>query len=419
MAMDVQREGVAEAKRRRRIIQGTVGAVVLGAITLGISRLEPAAPSVDRATVWLDSVKRGEMLRQVRGPGTLVPEEIRYISVSTAGTVERIIILPGPTVEPDTIILELSNPQLEQSTQDAELALSAAEAEYADLKVRLESSLLNDQAAAARVESDYRMALLQLEADQELKEAGLIPEIDYKKSKLRADELANRTQIEKRRLEIGKESVEAQLSSQRARLAQASALFDLRREQLSDLRVRASIAGVLQEVPVEIGQSVPSGTILAVVARPDKLKTELRIAETQAKDIVVGQSAKIDTRNGVIEGRVVRIDPAVREGTVTVDIALIGELPRGARPDLSVDGTIEIERLENVLYVGRPSYGQAQSRITLFRLEPNSNIAVRVPVELGKSSVNTIEIVRGLEVGDQVILNDISQYEDYDRIRLN
>ena len=359
------------------------------------------------------------MLRQVRGPGTLVPEEIRYISVSTPGTVERIVILPGPTVEPKTVILELSNPQLEQSTHDAELALSAAEAEYADLKVRLESSLLNDQAAAARVESDYRMALLQLEADQELMNAGLIPEIDYKKSKLQADELANRTQIEKRRLEIGEESVEAQLSSQRARLAQASALYELKREQLSDLRVRASIAGVLQEVPVEIGQSVPAGTILAVVARPDKLKTELRIAETQAKDIVVGQSAKIDTRNGVIDGRVVRIDPAVREGTVTVDIALIGELPRGARPDLSVDGTIEIERLENVLYVGRPSYGQAQSRITLFRLERDSNIALRVPVELGKSSVNTIEIVRGLEVGDQVILNDISQYEDYDRIRLN
>ena len=419
MAMDVQREGVAEAKRRRRIIQGTVGVIALGAMTLGISRLEPAAPSVDRATVWLDSVKRGEMLRQVRGPGTLVPEEIRYISVSTAGTVERIVILPGPTVSPDTIILELSNPQLEQSTQDAELALSAANAEYADLKVRLESSLLNDQAAAARVESDYRMALLQLEADQELMNAGLIPEIHYKKSKLQADELANRTQIEKRRLEIGEESVEAQLSSQRARLAQASALFDLKREQLSDLRVKASIAGVLQEVPVEIGQSVPSGTILAVVARPDKLKTELRIAETQAKDIVVGQSAKIDTRNGVIDGRVVRIDPAVREGTVTVDVALIGELPRGARPDLSVDGTIEIERLENVLYVGRPSYGQAHSRITLFRLEVDSNIALRVPVELGKSSVNTIEIVRGLEVGDQVILNDISQYEDYDRIRLN
>jgi HlyD family secretion protein len=359
------------------------------------------------------------MLRQVRGPGTLVPEEIRYISVSTAGTVERIVILPGPTVSPDTVILELSNPQLEQSTQDAELALSAANAEYADLKVRLESSLLNDQAAAARVESDYRMALLQLEADQELMDAGLIPEIHYKKSKLQADELANRTHIEKRRLEIGEESVEAQLSSQRARLAQASALFDLKREQLSDLRVKASIAGVLQEVPVEIGQSVPSGTILAVVARPDKLKTELRIAETQAKDIVVGQSAKIDTRNGVIDGRVVRIDPAVREGTVTVDVALIGELPRGARPDLSVDGTIEIERLENVLYVGRPSYGQAHSRITLFRLEVDSNIALRVPVELGKSSVNTIEIVRGLEVGDQVILNDISQYEDYDRIRLN
>lgn len=419
MSMDVKREGVAEARRRRRIIYGSLGLILVSLTFYGLSRMEPAAPRVDRATVWIDTVKRGEMLRQVRGPGTLVPEEIRYISISTAGTVERIVILPGPTVEPDTVILLLSNPALEQSTQDAKLALRAGEAEYADLKVRLESDLLNDQAAAARVESSYRQALLQAEADRQLFEEDLFPELKYKLSKLIADELGSRAEIEKRRLRIGEASGEAQLASQAARLEQTRALFRLRRQELENLQVRAGIAGVLQEVPVEVGQSLPSGSILAVVARPDKLKAELRIAETQAKDIVVGQITKIDTRNGIVLGRVVRIDPSVREGTVTVDIALTGELPKGARPDLSVDGTIEIERLVDVLYVGRPAYGQAQSRITLFRLNEDNRTAIRVPVELGKSSVNTIEILSGLKLNDQVLLNDISQYEDYDRIRLD
>ncbi len=419
MSMDVKREGVAEARRRRRIIYGSLGLILVSLTFYGLSRMEPAAPRVDRATVWIDTVKRGEMLRQVRGPGTLVPEEIRYISISTAGTVERIVILPGPTVEPDTVILLLSNPALEQSTQDAKLALRAGEAEYANLKVRLESDLLNDQATAARVESSYRQALLQAEADRQLFEEDLFPELKYKLSKLIADELGSRTEIEKRRLEIAKASGEAQLASQAARLEQTKALFRLRSQELENLQVRAGIAGVLQEVPVEVGQSLPSGSILAVVARPDKLKAELRIAETQAKDIVVGQITKIDTRNGIVLGRVVRIDPSVREGTVTVDIALTGELPKGARPDLSVDGTIEIERLVDVLYVGRPAYGQAQSRITLFRLNEDNRTAIRVPVELGKSSVNTIEILSGLKLNDQVLLNDISQYEDYDRIRLD
>ena len=417
--MDIKREGVAEAKRRRRILWGIVVVVAFGLITMWVLGLEQAPRSVDRATVWLDTVKRGEMLRQVRGPGTLVPEEIRHISVSTEGTVERIVILPGPTVEPDTVILELSNPQLEQSTQDAELALRAAEAEYADLRVRLESQLLNERAAAAKVESDYRQALLQVKADERLAREGLKADLDYQLSRLRADELENRNEIEKRRLEIGAQSVEAQLASKRARLEQTRALYELRIQQLANLQVKAGIAGVLQEVPVDVGASIPAGTVLAVVARPDKLKAELRIGETQAKDIVVGQKAVIDTRNGVIPGRVVRIDPSVREGTVTVDVALIGDLPRGARPDLSVDGTIEIERLEDVLYVGRPVYGQAQSTITLFRLQEDNRTATRVRVELGKSSVSTIEIVRGLEIGDQVILSDTSQYEDYDRIRLN
>jgi HlyD family secretion protein len=417
--MDIKREGVAEARKRKRIVWGVLGGAVLALVTLGLYRLEPAAPGVDRATVWLDTVKRGEMLRQVRGPGTLVPEQIRFISVASIGTVESIIVLPGALVTPETVILELSNPELEQATQNAELALRAAEAEYLNLEVQLESQLLNDEAAAARVESEYRQALLQAEADEELAVDGLIPEITQKMSRLRADELANRDKIEKKRLARAQEAVRAQLSSMDARMAQERALYALRREQLDDLSVRSEIAGVLQEVPVEVGQSVTPGLPLAIVARPDELKAELRIAETQAKDIVIGQRATIDTRNGLIEGQVARIDPAVREGTVQVDVTLTGELPRGARPDLSVDGTIEIERLEDVLYVGRPVYGQSDSRITLFRLEQDSDIALRVPVELGKSSVSTIEIIRGLGVGDQVILSDISQYEDYDRIRLD
>jgi HlyD family secretion protein len=322
-------------------------------------------------------------------------------------------------VEPDTVILELSNPTLEQETQDAALALSASEAEYADLAVRLDSQLLNDEAAAARVESEYKQALLQAEADERLLREGLIPDITQKLSRLKADELKNRTAIEVKRLDIAAQSNAKQLASEQARLEQTRALYDLRRRQLDDLKLRPGISGVLQDVPVEIGQNLPAGTVLAVVAQPDKLKAELRIAETQARDVTVGQKASIDTRNGFIEGVVSRIDPAVRAGTVTVDVALTGELPRGARPDLSVDGTIEIERLADVLYVGRPAYGQANSTITLFRLEPGSSNAVRVPVELGRSSVSTIEIVRGLDVGDEVILSDISQFEDFDRIRLD
>jgi HlyD family secretion protein len=417
--MDVKREGVAEAKRRRRILWGAIVLAVVALVTLGLYRLEPAAPSVDAATVWRDTVKRGEMLRQVRGPGTLVPEEIRRIALNTAATVEKRLILPGAVVEPDTVILELSNPTLEQETHDAELALAAAEAEYADLKVRLDSELLNDQAAAARIESEYRQALLQAEADDRLLKEGLVPDITQKLSKLKADELQNRTKIEEKRVQITAESNAKQLASEQARLEQTRALYDLRRRQLDDLHLRPGISGVLQDVPVEIGQNLPAGTVLAVVAQPEKLKAELRIAETQARDVAVGQKASIDTRNGLIDGVVSRIDPAVRAGTVTVDVALQGELPRGARPDLSVDGTIELERLADVLYVGRPAYGQANSTITLFRLEPGSSNAVRVPVELGRSSVSTIEIVRGLEVGDEVILSDISQFEDFDRIRLD
>jgi HlyD family secretion protein len=417
--MDKPREGVAEKRRVRRIIYTVIGVIGLAGVTYALSRLEPAAPSVNRSTVWMDTVKHGSMLRQVRGPGTLEPVEIRWIASRTAGRVERVVVLPGTVVETDTILIEMSNPEVEQAAQEAEYQLRAAESELADLRVTLESQLLNQQAEAARVESEYSQARLQAEANEKLRAENLIGELILKRSRVRAEELAVRHELEQKRLDIASESVKAQIAAKEASVEQFRALYRLRINQLEALRVRAGIDGVLQQMPMEVGQEVTPGTILAKVARPDKLQAELRIAETQAKDITVGQKASIDTRNGVIEGNVIRVDPAVQEGTVTVDVALLGALPKGARPDLSVDGTIEIERLDEILYVGRPAYGQAESTIGLFRLLEDGETAVRVQVQLGKSSVNTIEIVEGLDEGDQVILSDTSAWDAYDRIRLN
>ena len=419
--MDVKREGVARKKKiRGAIIAGTVFAGI-AAISFGLSRLEPAAPSVNRATVWMDDVKRGEMIRQVRGPGTLevLPEAITWVAARTRGRVDRRVLLPGVEVEPDTIILELSNPELDQELRDAEYQLRAQKAELADLRVTVESQFLNQQSMAMTVASDYRQAQLQAEADTRLHAENLIGELIVKRSRVRAEELATRNELEQQRLEIATASVDAQLAAKRATVEQFRALYDLRRSQKAALTVRAGISGVLQEVPVEVGQEVTPGANLARVAQPDKLKAQLRIAETQAKDIEVGQKAIIDTRNGVIDGRVIRIDPAVQEGTVTVDVGLIGALPKGARPDLSVDGTIELERLDDVLYVGRPAYGQAESTIGLFKLLDDGETAVRTQVRLGRSSVNTIEVIQGLNEGDQVILSDTSAWDAYNRIRLN
>ena len=419
--MDIKREGVARKKKIRGAI--IAGAVLAGiaAISFGLSRLEPAAPSVKRATVWMDGVKRGEMIRQVRGPGTLevVPEAITWVAARTRGRVDRRGLLPGVQVEPDTIILELSNPELDQELTDAEYQLRAQQAELADLKVTVQSQLLNQKSMAVRVASEYNQAKLQADADTRLHAEKLIGELIVKRSQVRADELATRNELEQQRLEIATVSVEAQLAAKRATVEQFRALYDLRRSQKAALTVRAGISGVLQEVPVEVGQEVTPGANLARVAQPDKLKAQLRIAETQAKDIEVGQKAIVDTRNGIIEGKVIRIDPAVREGTVTVDVALIGPLPKGARPDLSVDGTIELERLDDVLYVGRPAYGQAESTIGLFKLLEDGETAVRTQVRLGRSSVNTIEVIQGLNEGDQVILSDTSAWDAYNRIRLN
>ena len=418
MGMDVERKDFKVKRRRRRILYGAITVVSLSLVTWAIWSLEPAVMSVPRQSVWVGEVDRGTMIRQVRGPGTLVPKEIRWITTSIDGRVENRLLEPGVRVEPDTVILELTNPQIEQQLETARLEVDAAQAQLADLGVQLESALLNQQAEAAAVESEYHEARLEVEANEELAKAGLVPEINLKSSRIRAEQLERRLGIERQRLDKTRESIQSQLASERAQLAQAQALYQLRREEVASLSVQAGIAGVLQEVPVEVGERVQPGTVLARVAKPQDLKAELRIAETQAKDIEIGLPAAIDTRNGVVRGRVSRIDPAVREGTVTVDVEMTEALPPGARPDLSVDGTIQIEKLDDVLYVRRPTYGQADSQVELFKLIEGGDLAVRVPVQLGRASVDTIEIVGGLEQGDEVILSDTSQFDEVDRIRL-
>jgi len=388
-------------------------------VTWGLSRIKPAAPGVERATVWLDTVKRGPMLRQVRGLGTLVPEDILWIPATTDGRVEQRLALPGIVVRPDTMLIVLSNPELQQATVDAEWKLRAAEAELENLKVKLESDRLTQQAAAATVESEANKSKLTADRDAELNKLGLTADIIAKTSAATAQDWANRTRIEKKRLDIGLEAIKAQIAVQQATVEQFRALYELKKSQVEALKVRAGVNGVLQQVPVEVGQRVAVGTNLARVVQPEKLKAELKIPETQAKDVAMGQKAEVDTRNGIIPGRVSRIDPAAKDGTVTVDVKLEGPLPQGARPDLSVDGTIEIEKLTDVLYVGRPTFGQPNSQVTLFKLDTDGKGANRVQVKLGRSSVNTIEILEGLRVGDQVVLSDMTQWDAYDRIRLN
>ena len=417
--MDIARPSQARKKKIRRILiaSGTLAAVLL--ITAGLSRLRPAAPSVDSATLVIDTVKRGPMLRQVRGLGTLVPEEVRWIPAISEGRVERLVVLAGTPVKADTVILELSNPELELQALDAESQLRAAEAALTELKVRLESQHLDQEAAAARVKADFHQARLRADADGELAKNGLIADINLKVSQVTAEELGNRNRIEQKRLEISDEAIRAQMAVQEAQVEQRRALARLRRRQFLDLKVRAGLDGVLQQLPVEVGQRVTPGTPLAKVAQPEKLKAVVKIAETQAKDILPGQKATVDTRNGVIDGHVARVDPAAQQGTVTVDIALDGALPKGARPELSVDGTIELERLEDVLYVGRPAQGQAESMVGLFRLDEGGKEASRVTVKLGRASVNTVQVLSGLEVGQRVVVSDTSAWDAFDRIRLN
>jgi len=419
--VDIARPAIiARQRRTRRITYGAAGVVAVLLITLGLSRLKPAAPSVDRGTLVIDTVKRGGMLRQVRGLGTLVPEELRWIPAATEGRVERIVVQPGSTVSPDTVILELSNPELEMQALDAESQLRAAEAQHAELKVRLESQHLDQEAAAASVQADYAQARMRADTDQQLAEQGLVADLNRKLSRVAADQLENRNRIEQRRLAIAGDSIKAQLAGQQAQVEQKRVLARLRRSQVKAQAVRAGIGGMLQQVPVEVGQRVSPGTILAKVAEQNRLKAVIKVAETQAKDIQIGQAASIDTRNGIVDGRVSRVDPAAQNGTVTVDVALTSELPKGARPDLSVDGTVELERLENILYVGRPAQGgQGPGPVGLFKLEEGGSTATRVTVRLGRTSVSTVEVVGGLKEGDQVILSDTSAYDAVDRIRLN
>lgn len=416
--MDIPRTGQAHKRRvRRMILFVSLGAAVL-LITVGLSRLEPAAPTVKRETIWTEKVQRGSMLRQVRGPGSLVPEDIRWISAPVEGRVERIPALPGARVEPDTVLLEMSDPQLEQNMLEAQAQLKAAEAEYENLRAQLENEILSQQAQVNAAQSESDQASLQVQADERLARDGLIPDLNLKLSRLRSDQSSKQARIEEERFKQSRRSADAQLAAQRARVDQMRALYELRRRQVDSLTVRAGIPGVLQELPVQVGQRVTPGTTLARVARPEKLKAELRIPEGQAKDVQIGLVAAIDTRNGIVAGRVTRVAPAVQEGSVTVDVALEGPLPKGARPDLSVDGTIEIERLENVLFVGRPAFGQPNQKVDMFKVDQDGEEAVRIPVQLGRSSVNTIEIVSGLEPGDEVILSDTSQVDGFDRIRL-
>jgi HlyD family secretion protein len=417
-SMDVPRPDVARKKKKRRLIIGGAALFALVLISVLVARLKPAAVSVDRAAVWVDTVKRGPMLRQVRGLGTLVPEDIRWIAASKEGRVEKIIVRPGATVQPDTVILELSSPDLEQLALDAESQAKTAEAELTTLRATLQRELLSQESTTAQVRSEYQQAKMEAETNESLKKNGLIADLAYKTSIIKRDELQNRDLIEQKRLEFARDSIEPQIAAKQATVDQLEASAKLKARDVEALHVKAGMTGVLQQLPVEVGQRVIAGTNLARVADPTKLKAQIKIAETQAKDIRINQPATIDTRNGLVAGHVIRVDPAVEQGTVTVDVALDGALPKGARPDLSVDGTIELERLDNVLYVGRPAFAQDGATVGVFRLTNNGE-AVRTPVHFGRSSVNTIEILSGLNVNDQVILSDTSAYDSHDRIQLN
>jgi HlyD family secretion protein len=419
--MDISRPDLKAKKRKRQALTIAVGVVVLAVVTFLVYRLKPAAPTVDRSVVWTDTVKRGPMVRQVRGLGTLVPREdaIRQIPAQTEATVVRILVLPGSTVKPDTVLLELADPQATQQALDAELALKGARADLSNTQVKVQSDLMAQKSAAATVNADYNQAQRQAKTDKSLYGLGVISGLAYNSSQGKADELTTRNKLEEQTIDINEKAVESQIAVQQAKVEQAQAIYDLKRQQLDALRVRAGISGVLTSLPMAVGQHVTLGTMLAQVVQPNQLKAQLKIPETQARDIQLGQPASIDTHNGIADGKVTRIDPAVVNGTVTVDAELVGTLPDGLRTDLSVDGTIDLERMKDVLYVGRPAFGNENSTITLFRLDPDGKGAVRVPVKVGRASVNAIQVIEGLHEGDTVILSDMSRYDTADRIRLD
>ena len=415
--MDIKRPAKSKIKKRiRTAALVVVGVAAICGITYGLTRLKPAAPTLDRSTAVIDTVKRGPFTREVRGNGTLVPQLVRWVPAPSDGRVEKIPVQAGVVVGFDTVIVELSNPQMEQEAMDAEFQVKAAEADKESLRSRLESESMTQESAIAGINAQYSQAKLQLETDEVLGKQGLVPDLMLKISRMQVQTLNNRLKVERDRLAVGSKSIKAQINAQESRIQQLRALARLKRDQATGLKVRAGTSGVLQEVSVQVGQQVTPGFNIARVADPASLKAELRIAETQIKDVKLGQPVAVDTRNGIIQGEVQRIDPAAREGTFTVDVTLTGPLPSSARPDLSVDGTIELERLIDVLHVGRPTFGQGQQTVGLFRLSPDGQEAVRVQVTLGRSSVSTIEIVSGLKEGDQIILSDTSSMDSFDRI---
>lgn len=415
--MDIPRPERKRQKRLRQTLIAAGGVLVLAAVTVGLTQLEPAAPSVARASVWVDTVREGEMLREVRGSGTLVPRAIRWIGAQSDGHVDQVIVRPGAVVDADTVLVEMSNPDLMQLTEEARFAVELAKAELAELELTLRNKQLDQRAAVAAARAEYEGQRLQAEGEKQAGNA--VPVLRYQRSELLAEQLKVKLGIEGERLDQFSASMEAQLAVPRTKVAQTQRTYQRRLEQVDSLHVRAGTAGVVQSVLVEEGQRVALGANIARVARPDDLQAELRVPETQARDVLLGQLVRVDTRNGIVEGKVSRIDPAVSGGTVQVDVELTGPLPRGARPDLSVDGTIEIERLPLVTYTGRPAYGQPNTTVGLFKLVDGGGYAVRVPVELGRTSVNAVEIIQGLTPGDQVILSDTSAWDDSDRIRLN
>ncbi len=417
--MDIPRPSQAKAKFKKRLIYGLAAVAGVIGITVVLARLKPAAPSVERNLVWIGEVKRGQMLRQVRGLGSLVPEDITWIAARTQGRVDKIILRPGAKVESDSVILMLTNPDVVRAAADAESQLKAAEAELANLRVQLESGVLAAESTAASARAEYEQAKLRAEVNEQLFADGLVSPLDLRLSKVTAEQAATRNTIEQKRYAFTKDSIEPQLAVKQAEVDRLRSQARLRQDELEALTVRAGMSGILQILPVEVGAQVQPGTNLARVADPRQLKAEIRIAETQARDIEIGQVASVDTRNGIVAGVVKRIDPSVQNGTVTVDVTLTGELPRGARPDLSVDGTIELERLDDVVFVGRPAFGQERSTVNIFKLDPASAYANRTQVQLGRSSVNTIEVVSGLQPGDRVILSDMSQWDSNDRVKLN
>jgi HlyD family secretion protein len=424
--LDIPRPEIARRKRRRRIITGAITVVVVGLITIVLSRLKPAAPSVEGGAITRDTVKRGELLREVRGNGTLVPEDIRWITTISAGRIESVLVLPGTLVKSNTVLVVLSNPDVEQAAFDAEWALKGAEASTANLRVTLATTKLTQQSTVANAESSYSTAKLDNDVNEELDKSGLVPLLTLKESRAKVAQLSKLYDIEKERLKILDDAATAQMAVQEATVAQLRAQLALKKRLVEALKIRAGMDGVLQRygdltqtTPLQSGQQLPAGAIVARVANQAKLKAVIKIAETQVRDIAFNQPARIDTRNGIVPGHVTRIDPASENGTVTVDVALDGALPKGARPDLSVDGTIELERLVNVLYVGRPVQAQSETTAGLFKVVEGGREAVRVSVKLGRSSVTAIEVMQGLEVGDEVILSDMSQWDAYDRVRLN